>query len=123
MKMNNIVASYCEDIKEYFNILKSKDFTKKYILNIDNNTNQMVVPEEMMEDIFGSRFEYIKKNKLFSDEVLKYFKVLERNLNKVFKRYWEGKDSLHDVFEDEKIKDIILIFDKIIHNIDKCQHR
>ena len=91
--MNQVIYSYFKDLRDALKILSSEEYQKKLILNIDNDTNEMLPPEELLEYLFD-RYEYAKTHGYIKGEFLKNMDILHNMMSEIINKDYKSEEQL-----------------------------
>ena len=91
--MNQVIYSYSRDLEDALKILSSEENQKKLILNIDNDTNEMLPPEELLEYLFD-RYEYATKHGYIKGDFLKYMDILRKMMYRLVNGNYKSEKQL-----------------------------
>jgi len=91
--MNQIICSYMNDLKDSLENMCSEDTQKKLILNIDNDTNEMLPLEELLEYLFD-RYDYAKKHGYIKENFLEYMDTLHKIMHKIINGSHKNEEEL-----------------------------
>ena len=91
--MNYVIYSYSEDLKDALKILSSKKDQDKLLLNIGNDTNEILPLEELFEYLFD-RYEYTKEHGYIRGDFLKHMDILYKMMFELVNGRYKSVEQL-----------------------------
>ena len=115
---DSVIKVYLKELQSGLEIFSSKKLQRKLLLNIENDTGQMMPIEEVLEYIFGSGYEYAMNIDYFkgNSDFKNNMEALDALTHKVLQDYFNGM-SLEKILERSKWKEMTLLSKNLLHEL------